>query len=182
MTMPSRPLSLILLPIALSLTLGLATLALAQGDDEPEPIPPPVDPARDLPSRSTGEAVMGARDAFDRESPQFQVGRRSRMSADEAAARAAAQLSGDDATLSHDCESGERVELVGSRNFVTVTGLCVGLSISGDGNQVTVEVVDEIRIEGGDNDVRWQRALTAERPNVVELDGHNRIARLPASE
>jgi hypothetical protein len=140
------------------------------------------DPSEALPSRSTGEAVMGGREAFDRESPQFSVGR-DRVREDAAAARAAgAQLAGSDQTLDHVCEIGERVELVGDRNIVTITGECVGLSITGSGNQVGIEVVDEIRIEGEANDVRWQRGLTVDRPNMLETGGRNSVQRLAGSE
>lgn len=140
------------------------------------------DPSEALPSRSTGEAVMGGREAFDRESPQFSVGRdRTRVDADAALA-AGAQLAGSDQTLDHVCEIGERVELVGERNIVTITGECVGLSVTGSGNQIGIEVVDEIRIQGDSNDVRWQRGLTVDRPNMLETGGRNSVQRLASSE
>lgn len=140
------------------------------------------DPSEALPSRSTGEAVLGGREAFEREAPQFSVGR-DRVRADAEAARAAgAQLAGSDQTLDHVCDIGERVELVGDRNIVTITGECVGLAITGSGNQVGIEVVDEIRIEGARNDVRWQRGLTVDRPNMLETGGSNSVQRLAGSD
>jgi hypothetical protein len=178
---------------ALVLALPLAGLALpfpgqaqvevrVQVEDEemdPDPAPRRLrDPSESLPSRSTGEAVMGGREAFDRESPQFTVGRdRVRVDADAALA-AGAQLAGSDQTLDHVCEIGERVELVGDRNIVTITGECVGLSVTGTGNQIGIEVVDEIRIQGDSNDVRWQRGLTVDRPNMLETGGRNSVQRL----
>jgi hypothetical protein len=180
---------------ALILAVPLAVLALplpaqvevrVQADsDETDPDPSPRrmrDPSEALPSRSTGEAVLGGREAFEREAPQFSVGR-DRVRADAEAARAAgAQLTGSDQTLDHVCDIGERVELVGDRNIVTITGECVGLSITGSGNQVGIEVVDEIRIEGQDNDVRWQRGLTVDRPNMLETGGRNSVQRLAGSD
>ena len=164
--------------------LASAMPAIAQTDDEDVRDDEPrtlADPAQALPSRSTGEAVLGGREAFDNETPQFQVGRRRNANADaEAAAAAGAQLTGSAQTLKHECEVGERVELVGDTNIVTVTGECLGLSISGNGNQVTIEVVDEIRIEGENNDVRWTRGFTVDRPNMLETGGRNSVAELAA--
>lgn len=150
----------------------------AQEAEEKEPPRTLTDPAEALPSRSTGEAVMGGREAFDRETPQFQVGRRRARDAAADAAAAGAQLIGSDRTLNHDCEIGERVELVGDNNIVAITGQCLGLSITGTGNQVTIEVVDEIRIEGEGNDVRWSRGLTVDRPNSLETGGRNSVVQL----
>ena len=157
---------------------------LAQAEDEdPEPTPRVLrDPAQALPSRSTGEAVMQGREAFRQDEPQFTVGRE-RLREDAEAARAAgAQLVGNDQTLAHACDIGERVELVGDRNIVTITGECVGLSVTGSGNQIGIEVVDEVRIEGDRNDVRWQRGLTFDRPNVLESGGSNSVQRLAGSD
>ena len=160
--------------------MAAALPAVAQDDDALDDEPRTMtDPTLALPSRDTGEAVLGGREAFDNETPQFQVGRRSDAIADaEAAAAAGAQLTGSDQTLSHECEVGERVELVGNTNIVTVTGQCVGLSIAGNGNQVTIDVVDEIRIQGADNDVRWSRGFTVDRPNTLETAGRNSVAQL----
>lgn len=172
--------------LALPLQLSAQVEVRVQADsDETDPDEGPRrlrDPSEALPSRSTGEAVMGGREAFDREAPQFSVGR-DRVRADAEAARAAgAQLVGSDQTLDHVCEIGERVELVGDRNIVSITGECVGLSITGAGNQVGIEVVDEIRIQGDGNDVRWQRGLTVDRPNMLETGGRNSVQRLAGSE
>lgn len=166
-------------PAILASLVAMAAPVLALAQDEPADEPRTLrDPAQALPSRDTGEAVMGARDAFDREQPQFQVGTRRNRDAAAEAADAGAQLAGDDRTLDHECEIGERVELVGNRNIVDIRGQCVGLSITGDGNQVTIEVVDEIRIEGAENDVRWQRGFTVDRPNSLETGGRNSVAQL----
>ena len=159
--------------------LASAMPALAQNEDEGiEPAPRTLsDPSQALPSRNTGEAVMGGREAFDNEAPQFQVGRRANANAAaEAAAAAGAQLTGSNQTLSHECLSGERVELVGDTNIVTITGECVGLSVEGNGNQVTIEVVDEIRLQGESNDIRWSRGLTVDRPNMLETGGRNTVS------
>lgn len=155
--------------------IALAGTAFAQTEEAPRTL---MNPAEALPSRDTGEAVMGARDAFDREQPQFQVGARRDRDAAARAVAAGAQLAGEDRTLDHECEIGERVELVGNRNIVDIRGQCIGLSITGEGNQVTVEAVDEIRIEGADNDVRWQRGFTVDRPNSLETGGRNSVAQL----
>lgn len=172
--------------VGLSLPLPAQVEVRVQVDnDETDADPAPRrmrDPAEALPSRSTGEAVLGGREAFEREAPQFSVGR-DRVRADAEAARAAgAQLVGSDQTLDHVCEIGERVELVGDGNIVTITGECIGLTITGANNQVGIEVVDEIRIEGDGNDVRWQRGLTVDRPNMLETGGSNSVQRLAGSE
>ncbi|MBX3726705.1 MAG: DUF3060 domain-containing protein [Xanthomonadales bacterium] len=165
--------------------LGLAPLALAGvavAQDDAEPPPRTLrDPAQALPSRQTGEAVMPAREAFDRETPQIRVGVGRDRAAEQAAAEAAgAQLVGDGHSRSHECSPGERVQLVGSGNIVRISGLCVGLVIDGNDNQVEVEVIDEIRINGRDNDVRWRRGLTVDRPNYLETGGFNTVGRLAA--
>lgn len=162
--------------------LALAGVAVAQDDAEP---PPRTlrDPSRDLPSRQTGEAVMPGREAFDRDTPQFRVGVGRDRAAEQAAAEAAgAQLVGDGQSRSHECAAGERVQLVGNGNIVRISGLCVGLVIDGNDNQVEVEVIDEIRINGRDNDVRWRRGLTVDRPNYLETGGFNRVGRLAAAD
>ncbi len=161
--------------------LASAMPAFAQTDDEDaEPAPRTMrDPSQALPSRNTGEAVLGAREAFDNETPQFQVGRRDNANAAaEAAAAAGAQLTGSNQTLSHDCVTGERVELVGDTNIVTITGECAGLSVEGNGNQVTIQVVDEIRLYGENNDIRWSAGLTVDRPNTLESGGRNTVSEL----
>lgn len=176
MSRTTLPLHRLLWPTLCAMLLCAPLSAQDEVDDDP---PPRTlrDPGQALPSRSTGEAVMGSREAFDREQPQFQIGRRAR---DEAAPpdAADAQLSGDEQTLRYQCDIGERVELVGHRNIVDIEGDCMGLSIVGHGNQVTIEVVDDIRIEGRDNDVRWQRGLTSSRPNALELGGRNSVRAL----
>lgn len=146
------------------------------GDDEPERTL--IDPAQALPSRSTGEAVMGTREAFDREAPQIQVGLRRDRDKAATAAVAGAQLAGNEQTLAHDCDIGERVELVGDNNIVAITGQCIGLSVTGVGNQVTIDVVDEIRIDGNGNDIRWKRGFTVDRPTSLETGGRNSVAQL----
>lgn len=159
-------------------TFVLPAFVYAQEAEEKEPPRTLADPAEALPSRGTGEAVMGGREAFDRETPQFQVGRRRDRDAAAEAASAGAQLVGNDRTLNHECEIGARVELVGDNNIVAITGQCLGLSITGTGNQVTIDVVDEIRIEGEGNDVRWGRGFTVDRPNSLETGGRNSVAQL----
>lgn len=161
--------------------LASVTPAFAQTpDEEAEPAPRTMtDPSEALPSRNTGEAVLGGREAFDNETPQFQVGRRRNANAAaEAAAAAGAQLTGSNQTLNHECVTGERVELVGDTNIVTITGECAGLSVEGNGNQVTIEIVDEIRLQGERNDVRWSSGLTVDRPNTLETGGRNSVAEL----
>jgi hypothetical protein len=149
-------------------------------DDSPRTL---TDPAEALPSRKTGEAVLSGREAFDSAAPQFQIGRRGNANADaEAAAAAGAQLTGSNQTLSHECEVGERVELVGDTNIVTITGQCVGISVSGNGNQVTIDTVDEIRIQGENNDVRWSRGFTVDRPNTLETGGRNSVQQLAVAD
>lgn len=160
----------------------LSTPLSAQNEHEDDPPPRTLrDPGQALPSRGTGEAVLGSRDAFEREQPQFQIGRRNRAEAATTDA-ADAQLSGDEQTLRHECDIGERVELVGHRNIVDIQGECLGLSIVGNGNQVTIVVVDDIRVEGRDNDVRWQRGLTGTRPNALELGGRNSVRALAEAQ
>jgi hypothetical protein len=161
-----------LLPL---LVLALRALPLpAQGGEDDRPARLLLDPAQALPGRGTGEAVMGAREAFDRAEPQLRIGRR-RRGETEIAEALPAQLAGDGQTLRHECDLGERVELAGNDNLVEIRGQCLGLSITGNGNQVTIEVVDDIRIEGRGNDVRWRRGFTGTRPNALELGGRNTV-------
>lgn len=173
MTHLPRSTRAIALPILGALLTCPALLAQNTRDDDP---PPRTlhDPGQALPSRATGEAVMGSRDAFDREQPQFRIGRGQKRET-ATVDTAGAQLAGEDQTLRYQCDIGERVELVGHRNTVTIDGDCLGLSIVGHGNQVTIAVVDDIRIEGRDNDVRWRRGFTGSRPNALELGGRNSV-------
>src|SRR5690606_34829676 len=96
-----------LLPL---LVLALPALPLpAQGGENDRPARLLLDPAQALPGRGTGEAVMGAREAFDRAEPQLRIGRR-RRGETEIAEALPAQLAGDGQTLRHECDLGERVE------------------------------------------------------------------------
>ena len=147
----------------------------AQAEDEPPPRPR--DPTKALPSRGTGEAVLGGRDAFDRDTPQFQIGRRQRSEVEQAAERGV-QLAGNDQNMTHECEIGERVELVGANNIARLRGQCIGLYVTGDNNSIEIDVIDEIRIRGDRNDVRWRRGFTVERPNMLESGGRNTVSRI----
>ena len=161
----------------LALGLGLAMPAVpvsAQADFEDAP-PPLRDPAQALPGRDDGQSVLGGREAFDR-GPQFQLGRRDRR-AGRKTEDAYAQLTGDAQTLSYECDIGERVELVGADNLVTITGQCLGLNIVGNGNQVDIAVVDDVRIQGEGTDVRWGRGFTLARRDVMQRDGSNSARR-----
>lgn len=161
--------------IAMAAGAGIGPV-LAQ-DDEPELPPVRQDPARP-PARVSGEAVLPGREAFDRSRPQITIGRREPRTGgvDEEVA----QLVGDDRTLAWECELGERVELVGSNNQVAITGQCLGLNIVGDRNQVQIQVVDDIRIQGDGNDVRWRRGFTRGTPDVLQLRGNNSSGPLAA--
>ncbi len=157
-----------------ALVCGLMAATTAVHADEPEyeDTPPPMrDPAQALPGRADGQSVLGGREAFDR-GPQFQLGRRDRR-AEPPPEDAYAQLTGQAQTLSYECDIGERLELVGADNIVTVTGQCLALSIVGNGNQVDIEVVDDVRIQGDGNDIRWGRGFTMTRPEVMQLEGSN---------
>src|SRR5690606_26494984 len=130
-----------LLPL---LVLALPALPLpAQGGEVDRPARLLRAPAQALPGRGTGEAVMGAREAFVRAEPQLRIGRR-RRGETEIAEALPAQLAGDGQTLRYECDLGERVELAGNDNLVEIRGQCLGLSITGNGNQVTIEAVDDI--------------------------------------
>lgn len=150
--------------------------ALAQ-DEDPELPPVRQDPAQP-PMRVSGEAVLPGREAFDRSQPQITIGRRDRSTA--AAQEEVAQLVGDERNLAYECEIGERVELVGSSNQVLITGQCLGLNIVGDRNQVQIQVVDDVRIQGDGNDVRWRRGFTMAAPDVLQLRGNNSSGPLTA--
>lgn len=166
-------------PIILAVAILAVTELSFAAEDEPPPRPR--DPSKALPSRSTGEAVLGGRDAFDRDTPQFQIGRPRRSEID-AAIEQGVQLAGNDQNLRHDCEIGERVELVGSNNIVRIQGQCVGLHVTGDNNSIEIDVVDEIRFRGDRNDVRWRRGFTVDQPNMLETGGRNQVQRMPRGE
>ena len=159
--------------------LGVAP-ALAQPDD-PEVLPPARQDMSRMPGRVSGEAVMPGREAFDRSQPQFTIGRRDRSQEAEAVEEMA-QLVGEDRSLAYECDLGERVELVGSNNQVIIQGHCLGLNIVGDRNQVEIEVVDDVRIEGDGNDVRWGRGFTLAKPDVLQLRGNNSSGPLARSD
>lgn len=159
--------------IALAAAQGMGT-ALAQ--DETGLPPVRQDPARP-PARVSGEAVLPGREAFDRSQPQITIGVRDRSASRER--EETAQLVGEGRSLAHECEPGERVELVGSNNQVAIQGQCLGLNIVGDRNLVTIQVVDEVRIEGDSNDVRWGRGFTTASPDVLQLRGNNTSGPLP---
>lgn len=79
-------------------------------------------------------------------------------------------------TVTHDCEDGGKVEIVGSGNKVAVTGACESIEVTGSDNKVTATTVRRIETTGSDNIVTWKHGPEkGKKPRVNNTGSNNRI-------
>jgi Protein of unknown function (DUF3060) len=75
---------------------------------------------------------------------------------------------------------GRPIDLAGNRNFMTLTGPCRFVRVSGAHNDVFIDVIPggTIEITGDHNDVSWRRIEPGPRPTLEDRGKSNTFHRL----
>ncbi|MDI1241794.1 MAG: DUF3060 domain-containing protein [bacterium] len=76
------------------------------------------------------------------------------------------------------CKEYNRVMVNGSRNEITITGVCSQIMVNGHGNQISALAAVEIITYGRDNQVSYSKFVNGNRPVVKDTAGSNAIAKL----
>ena len=77
-------------------------------------------------------------------------------------------------TAEIDCADGKSLNVGGSNNTLTVTGVCASINIGGADNRITIDTVDnELTVVGINNTVTY----SAGEPKVDNLGSGNKIER-----
>ncbi len=95
---------------------------------------------------------------------------------------ASISLDGGSKTKTANCSKFETVTLNGSKTVVTLKGNCRQIMINGDGNQVTVEGVMSVVINGEDNVLKHSRYINGKRPTVTDNADGNTIEKIAKVE
>jgi hypothetical protein len=73
-------------------------------------------------------------------------------------------------TKSHQCRSGEGVEISSTSSVYTITGPCDTVRVKGTGNVVTVAQVRRVELSGTGNSFTWGKALVGDKP-ITQVSG-----------
>lgn len=80
-------------------------------------------------------------------------------------------LKANEASYSYVCDGDDWIVLEGKGNDLTVKGDCDVLEIHGANNRITIESVGTIKINGNNNDVRYDRAVKGKKAPVSKIRG-----------
>ena len=111
-----------------------------------------------------------------------------------AASRAERKVQGNEQFLTVDCSEDDTLTIIGSQNFVTVTGACKQVTVSGAENHLTmasslavsvpgrqnwlkVDATDSIRASGTQNWIEYRRAVTPNKRTEVSSTGRENVIR-----
>ncbi|MCP3141541.1 DUF3060 domain-containing protein [Pyxidicoccus xibeiensis] len=86
------------------------------------------------------------------------------------------EVTGTGQSSTHACAPGTEVEVTGSSNTVTLTGECKSLTVSGSTNNVKVEAIRTITVEGASNTVTWKRGHGKSKPKVSRTGVGNKVS------
>ena|SRR5687768_16517481 len=86
-------------------------------------------------------------------------------------------LDASETTYSYVCGGGDRIAINGHGNTVSVTGECAALEVNGSNNRVEIAAVGEIRVDGDNNDIRYERALKGKKPTIKKKGASNTVRR-----
>ena len=86
----------------------------------------------------------------------------------------------DDGKKSLNCKEYNRVMINGSRNQLTITGVCSQIMVNGHGNQVSAVAAAEIVTYGTGNEVSYSKFANGNRPMVTDSAGSNTIEKVAA--
>ena len=79
-------------------------------------------------------------------------------------------LSANETTYSYFCKGDDWIAIEGKGNDISISGECSTLDVSGENNRVHIESVGTIRVNGNNNDVRYERSAKKSRP-VFKIKG-----------
>jgi len=111
-----------------------------------------------------------------------------------AASRAERKVQGNEQFLTYDCSEDDTLTILGSQNFVTVTGACKQITVVGAENHLTassalavsvpgrqnwlkVEATDSIRASGTQNWIEYVRSVTPKKRTEVSSTGRENVIR-----
>lgn len=78
-----------------------------------------------------------------------------------------------------DCK-GRHVSVSGERNKLKLTGTCLSVEVSGDNNELVVDVLGEASLAGDENRIEWKRAASGSTPEVSDSGDGNTVKRAAA--
>lgn len=81
------------------------------------------------------------------------------------------EFRGNGQPYTHACAPGQKVEVHGTGNAVTLTGECGDVEVHGTGNNVTVEAAEKLDVHGTGNNATWQRGAGGKAEPKVKLKG-----------
>ena len=79
------------------------------------------------------------------------------------------------------CAAGDTVEINAAGAQATITGTCAAVHVNGADNDVRVESVGEVSIDGSGNAVQWQRPIDGRAPLVTRMNGAGSFLRQNAA-
>jgi predicted regulator of Ras-like GTPase activity (Roadblock/LC7/MglB family) len=88
----------------------------------------------------------------------------------------------DDVKKSLNCKEYNRVMINGSRNEITIMGVCSQIMINGHSNKVTAVAAAEILTYGTNNEVSYTKFANGNRPMVTDTAGSNTVSKVAAAE
>ena len=75
------------------------------------------------------------------------------------------------------CAKGDSVVISGNDDTIGITGPCASVTVSGNGNYVSIDAVAAISTPGNKNTVKWKAGLDGKDPTVSDVGTGNRIKR-----
>ncbi len=111
-----------------------------------------------------------------------------------ATSRAEHKVQGNEQFLTHDCADDATLTIVGSQNFVTVSGACKQITVIGAENHLTIgsslavsvpgrqnwlkiDATDSIHASGTQNWIEYRRSVTPNKRTAVSSTGHENVIR-----
>ena len=111
-----------------------------------------------------------------------------------ATSRAERKVQGSEQFLTYDCAEDDTLTILGSQNFVTITGDCkqvtvsgaenhltmalaVAISVPGRQNWIKVDATDSIRASGTQNWIEYRRSVTPKKRTAVSSTGRENVIR-----
>lgn len=95
---------------------------------------------------------------------------------------ASISLAGGNKTKSANCSKFENVSLNGNRTVVTIKGSCRQITVNGNDNEISVDAVMSVVINGENNSLKHVRYVNAKRPSVTDNGDGNTIEKIALTE
>ena len=88
----------------------------------------------------------------------------------------------DDGKKALNCKEYNRVMINGSRNTITITGVCSQIMVNGHGNTLSAVAAAEIVTYGTGNEVTYSKFANGNRPMVTDSAGSNTVSKVEAAK